>query len=131
VKTVVLEIRSLRETLDDAMRVTKKGRADREAHIAFVSPELLWQVLTGQRWELLKALCGAGPMSIREAARRVDRDVKVLHGDVKALLDAGVLSRNAAGAIEFPFESVKIEFLLRAASRALEIRPEVVAVKVA
>ena len=114
-KTVVLEVRSLQDTLDDAMRVMKNGRADREAHIAFASPELLWQVLTGKRWELLKALCGAGPMSIREAARRVDRDVKAVHGDVKALLDAGVLSRNAAGAIEFPFESVKVEFMLRAA----------------
>jgi len=46
-------------------------------------------------------MCGAGEISIREAARRVGRDVKAVHGDVKALLDAGVLGRNAAGAIEF------------------------------
>jgi predicted transcriptional regulator len=93
----------------------KTGRADREARISFASPELLWQVLTAKRWELLKTMCGAGPISIREAARRVGRDVKAVHGDVKALLDAGVLSRNAAGAIEFPFESVRVEFMLRAA----------------
>ncbi len=114
-KTVVLEVRSLREALDDATRAMKTGRSDREARISFASPELLWQVLTAKRWELLKAMCGAGPLSIREAARRVGRDVKAVHGDVKALLDAGVLSRNAAGAIEFPFESVKVEFMLRAA----------------
>jgi predicted transcriptional regulator len=114
-KTVVLEVRSLREALDDATRAMKTGRSDREARISFASPELLWQVLTAKRWELLKAMCGAGPISIREAARRVGRDVKAVHGDVKALLDAGVLSRNAAGAIEFPFESVKVEFMLRAA----------------
>jgi predicted transcriptional regulator len=114
-KTVVLEVRSLKEALDDATRAMKTGRADREARISFASPELLWQVLTAKRWELLKAMCGAGPMSIREAARRVGRDVKAVHGDVKALLNAGVLSRNAVGAIEFPFESVKVEFMLRAA----------------
>ena len=114
-KTVVLEVRSLREALDDATRAMKTGRSDREARISFASPELLWQVLTAKRWELLKAMCGAGPISIREAARRVGRDVKAVHGDVKALLDAGVLGRNAAGAIEFPFESVKVEFMLRAA----------------
>ncbi len=114
-KTVVLEVRSLGDGLDDAARVMKTGRADREARIAFASPELLWQVLTAKRWELLKAMCGAGPISIREAARRLGRDVKAVHGDVKALLDAGVLSRSAAGAIEFPFESVKVEFMLRAA----------------
>jgi predicted transcriptional regulator len=93
----------------------KTRRAEREARISFASPELLWQVLTAKRWELLKALCGVGPMSIREAARRAERDVKAVHGDVTALLDAGVLSRAEDGRIEFPFDSVKVEFLLRAA----------------
>jgi predicted transcriptional regulator len=114
-KTVVLEVRSLKDALGDATRAMKAGRGDREARISFASPELLWRVLTAKRWELLKAMCGAGPVSIREAARRVGRDVKAVHGDVKALLNAGVLSRNAAGTIEFPFESVKVEFMLRAA----------------
>jgi len=48
-------------------------------------------VLTAKRWELVKVLCGAGPVSIREAARRVDRDVKAVHSDVTALLNAGLL----------------------------------------
>jgi predicted transcriptional regulator len=113
--TVVLEVRSLTETLADAARTMKTGRADREARIAFATPELLWQVLTAKRWELLKALCGVGPMSIREAARRVGRDVKAVHGDVTALLNAGVLSRAADGRVEFPFEAVKVEFVLQAA----------------
>jgi predicted transcriptional regulator len=90
-------------------------RAEKEARIAFASPELLWKVLTAKRWGLLKALCGAGPVSIREAARRVGRNVKAVHGDVTALLDSGVVNRNANGNIEFPYESVKVEFLLRAA----------------
>ena len=93
----------------------KAGRGDREARIAFATPELLWQVLTAKRWELLKAMCGAGGMSIREAARRVDRDVKAVHGDITALLDAGVLSRTPQGEVEFPFDAVKVEFLLQAA----------------
>ena len=54
-------------------------------------------------------------MSIREAARRVGRDVKAVHGDVTALLDAGVLLRTEDGRIEFPFDAVKVEFLLQAA----------------
>lgn len=114
-KTVVLEVRSLAETLADAARAMETGRAEREARIAFATPELLWQVLTAKRWELLKALCGAGPVSIREAARRVGRDVKAVHGDVTALLNAGVLSRTADGSVEFPFQAVKVEFVLQAA----------------
>ena len=60
-------------------------------------------------------MCGAGAMSIREAARRVGRDVKAVHGDVVALLNAGVLTRAAAGGVVFPFEAVKVEFMLEAA----------------
>jgi len=78
-------------------------------------PELLWKVLTAKRWQLLKAICGAGPLSIREAARRVGRDVKAVHTDVTALLKAGVLDRDEDGRIIFPFDSVKVEFLLHAA----------------
>lgn len=114
-RTVVLEVRSLASTMEDAARTMKSRRPEKEARIAFESPELLWKVLSAKRWDLLKVLCGAGPLSIREAARRVDRDVKAVHGDVTALLEAGLINRNARGSIEFPYESVKVEFLLRAA----------------
>lgn len=93
----------------------KAGKAQKSARISFATPELLWQVLTAKRWELLKALCGAGPVSIREAARRVSRDVKAVHGDVTALISAGVLNRADGGGIEFPYEAVRVEFLLQAA----------------
>lgn len=113
--TVVFEVRSLKETLADAVQAMKTGRAEREARISFATPELLWEVLTAKRWELLKILRGAGPVSIREAARRVGRDVKAVHGDITVLLKAGVLIRAPDGRIEFPFDAVKVEFLLRAA----------------
>lgn len=112
---VVLEVRSLGDTLADAARAMQSGRAEPESRIAFATPELLWKVLTAKRWELLKALCGAGPVSIREAARRAGRDVKAVHGDITALLDAGVLTRAPERRIEFPFDAVKVEFMLHAA----------------
>ncbi|MCK2097258.1 hypothetical protein [Thauera aromatica] len=72
-------------------------------------------MLTEKRWELLKVLCGAGPVSIREATRRVGRDIKAVRGDITALLNAGVLERTEDCRIVFPFEAVKVEFLLQAA----------------
>ena len=57
----------------------------------------------------------AGAISIREAARRVERDVKTVHGDVTALLNAGILERTESGGIVFPFNAVQVEFTLRAA----------------
>jgi predicted transcriptional regulator len=115
VKTVTLEVREARESMADFARAWRTGKPERSARISFASPELLWKVLTAKRWELLKALCGAGPVSIREAARRVDRDVKAVHGDVTALLSAGVLDRAEGGGVVFPYEAVKVQFLLHAA----------------
>jgi predicted transcriptional regulator len=101
--------------MSDFVHAWKSGKAQRTTRIAFATPELLWKVLTAKRWELLKALCGAGPVSVREAARRVKRDVKAVHDDITALLIAGVLNKTESGRVEFPFEAVKVEFLLQAA----------------
>ena len=114
-KTVTLDVRKPADSMVDFVQAWKTGKPQKSARISFATPELLWQVLTAKRWELLKALCGAGPVSIREAARRVGRDVKAVHGDVTALLSAGVLDRTEKGSIVFPFEAVKVEFLLQAA----------------
>ena len=114
-KTVVLDVRNPKEAMTGFSRAWHLDQAQETDHISFASPELLWKVLTAKRWELLKALCGACPISIREAARRVSRDVKGVHGDVTALLEAGLLNRTESGAIEFPYEAIKVEFLLQAA----------------
>jgi predicted transcriptional regulator len=113
--TVVLDVRSLQETLSDTASAMEDGRRESHDRISFASPELLWKLLTAKRWELLKVLCGAGPLSIRETARRAGRDVKAVHGDVTALLDAGILTRVDDGRVEFPYDAVKVEFLLSAA----------------
>jgi predicted transcriptional regulator len=114
-KTVTLDVRPASEAMADFVQSWKTGKPQGSARISFATPELLWRVLTAKRWALLKALCGAGPVSTREAARRVGRDVKAVHGDITALLAAGVLSRAEGGGVEFPFEAVKVEFLLQAA----------------
>ena len=114
-KTVTLDVRTPVEAMAGFAQAWRSGKSERSARISFSSPELLWKVLTAKRWEILKALCGAGPVSIREAARRVGRDVKAVHSDVTALLEAGVLDRTGSGEIIFPFEAIKVEFLLQAA----------------
>ena len=83
--------------------------------ISFASAELLWKVITPKRWEVLRALTGAGPIAIREVARRVDRDVKSVHGDVQALLKAGVIERSVGGGVLFPYDEIHVDFILRAA----------------
>lgn len=85
------------------------------AHHSFASPDLLWQTLTRKRWDLIQAMTGQGVMSIREAARRVGRDMKAVHGDVQALLAAGVLHKEGRG-IVFPYDAVHVDFMLTTAA---------------
>ena len=99
--TVTLELTGLAEGLAAFRDAWNSGRGEDGARIGFSSPELLWTVLTAKRWTLLKAMTGQGPMALREAARRVERDVKAVHADVHALVDAGILRRNADGRFEF------------------------------
>jgi len=48
--------------MKDFVHAWRTGKPEKSARISFATPELLWKVLTAKRWELLKALCGAGPM---------------------------------------------------------------------
>lgn len=61
-------------------------------------------MLTAKRWELLKAITAQGQLTIREVARQVGRDAKAVHGDVHALIDAGLLDKTEKNRIVFPFD---------------------------
>jgi predicted transcriptional regulator len=112
-RTVTLEVAS-RDELTRRALAAFRGKAQ-APRISFSTPELLWKVLTAKRWEVLRAMAGQEPLSIREVARRLGRDVKAVHGDVHALLAAGLLDRTEDRRIVFPFDAVRVDFTLRAA----------------
>lgn len=112
-RTLTLEISSRKKTNHRFLRACE-GKAQ-GTFISFESPALLFKVLSGKRWELLKGMTGAGPMTIRALARRLGRDVKAVHGDVHALLNAGILQKTDTGLIVFPFDVVHVNFMLKAA----------------
>ena len=111
--TVTLEIAS-RERSSKRFLSAMEGKPE-GAFISFESPALLFKVFSGKRWDLLKVMAGAGPMTIREAARRAGRDVKAVHGDMQFLLKAGILDKTAEGKIIFPFDAVHVDFMLNVA----------------
>jgi predicted transcriptional regulator len=112
-KTVTLEVAKLKDVkrrARDAFKGRKQG-----ARISFATPELLFQLMTANRWELIRTMTGAGPLTIREVARRVDRDVKGVHGDVHTLLNAGILQKTEDGLIIFPYDAIRVDIMLHAA----------------
>ena len=112
-KTVTLEVCSI----DDVKRRFTRAFFGEEQGviISFESSMALWKALTVKRWQLIEALTGAGPVTIREAARRVQRDVKAVHGDVHALLNAGLLDKTEDGKIVFPYDAIHVDFMVKAA----------------
>ncbi|MGO4870107.1 MAG: transcriptional regulator [Roseiarcus sp.] len=111
--TVTLSV-ATRDAANSRALAAFRGEAQ-GAHISFASAELLWRTLTKKRWEILRAMTGHGEMSIREAARRVGRDVKAVHGDVTVLIHAGVIDRTDKG-IVFPYDAVHVDFTLTKAA---------------
>ncbi len=92
-------------------------RGERQGHhITFATHGLMLATLTRKRWDILRDLVGADPVSIRELARRVGRDVKAVHADVHALLDAGVLDRTAEYLIAFPYDRIHVDYEVGAAA---------------
>ena len=80
-------------------------------HISFLTIELMWKTLSPKRSAIIQAMTGQGVLSIREVARRVGRDVKAVHGDVTALIKAGVIDRQDRGVV-FPYDAVHVDFVL-------------------
>lgn len=112
--TLTIDVRSLTENLAEAALAMETGQAQ-GARYSFSSPQALMRTLGGKRFDLIQALSGTGPVTIREAARRVGRDVKAVHGDVQTLLACGVLDKTDDGKIEFPYDAVHVDFMLKAA----------------
>lgn len=112
--TITIGVSSLEEVM---RRTAAAFRGKRQGErISFASVEMLWKTLTPRRWELIRAMAGQGPMSMRAAARLVSRDVKTIHGDVRALLDAEVLEKDDVGRIVFPYDAVHVDFTIRKAA---------------
>jgi predicted transcriptional regulator len=114
VRTLTLGVSSVEDT-QKQLAAAFRGEPVGE-FIGFATVELLWKVLTTRRWNILQAMAGQGEMSIREIGRRVGRDVKAVHGDVQALLLAGVLDRAESGRVVFPYDSVRVDFTLSTAA---------------
>jgi predicted transcriptional regulator len=83
---------------------------------SFASIDLMHRLLTPRRWDIIRAMIGAGALSVRELARRLDRDIKSVHTDTQALLKAGVLRKTAEGQIEFPYDRVHVDFTVEGAA---------------
>ncbi|HHQ42802.1 MAG TPA: MarR family transcriptional regulator [Chromatiales bacterium] len=117
--------RTLRVTVDPdwkgrlraAGRRAQRGRPGCDT-LNFESPEAFFAHLTPRRWTLLQALLGAGELPVRELARRVGRDVRRVHDDVRALAALGLVERTDSGGVRCPYRELHVDVRLRAHAAA-------------
>jgi predicted transcriptional regulator len=115
-KTVVFSIQTLDSTLAGFADAWKSGAGDASAHIGFETWDLMHRVLSPKRLEIVRVMAGAGPLSIREIARRVGRDFKGVHTDTTLLLEAGVVDKDDQGKLTFPYDRIHVDFEIPAAA---------------
>lgn len=111
--TVTIGVATRDEINARFMRAMAQGKPARP-FIGFSDERALWSTLTPLRWDILKAMTGAGSLALREIARRVGRDVRGVHTDAHALLAVGLIERDETGFC-FPYDAVHVDFMLKAA----------------
>jgi predicted transcriptional regulator len=78
--------------------------------LSLVDLPLLLRTLTPARWELLEHLRKAGPLSIYDLAKRLERDYKNVHTDVSRMVDIGLIEKRADRRVAVPWDLVRAEF---------------------
>ena len=84
--------------------------------LGFESIEQFAAALTPQRWLLINALKGIGPSSIYALAKRLGRHYKNVHTDVTALLQLGIIEKDAEGKVFVPWDEIAVNMPLAQAA---------------
>ena len=67
---------------------------------------------TPKRWELIAALRQAGPLTVAELARRLNRDYKNVHTDITQLIEWMAIERNDDGRVNVPWSEIVVDMKL-------------------
>lgn len=115
--TLVIRVMPVDEAFEDAKKsfaAAMSGQAVSDPFsLTFPDVESLAKTMFGTgRLQIINAMTGAGPMSIRALSRRIERDFRGVHRDVQALLNAGVLDHDESGGIVFPYSAIRFDFTL-------------------
>lgn len=90
-----------------------EGRAPKTLHLLTLENlPLLLKTLSPARFELLQALREAGPVSIYQLAKRLQRDYKNVHTDVTQLAALGLIERGGDNRVTVRWDLLRAELAL-------------------
>ncbi len=117
-KKLWLRVSSREDALDrfEAAWHLASGRAAPAplAVLSFADLPLLMKTLTPARWDLLKRLAKAGPLSVYALAKLLGRDYKNVHTDVAKLAALGLIGKSEENLVRVGWDAVRAELRLGA-----------------
>jgi predicted transcriptional regulator len=115
-KTLYVRVSSRDDALDrfEAAWHLASGRAVPAplALLSFADLPLLAKTLTPARWDLLKQLKTAGPLTIFALAKNLRRDYKNVHTDVSRLVELRLIEKAQDGRMCVSWQAVRAELRL-------------------
>ncbi|MFT4180107.1 MAG: hypothetical protein QM612_11735 [Thermomonas sp.] len=113
--TIVLEVMPPDEAMARLQASIAAGKFPKQAHRTFISAESMARTLTPLRWTMLQTMTGAGPLGVRELARRLGRDVRALRCHARHLAvadtDQPIVARVLIGQIRDALAQLRFRFL--------------------
>jgi predicted transcriptional regulator len=117
-KTLYVRVSAQDDALDrfEAAWHLASGRKPPEplALLSFADLPLLTKNLTPARWDLLKHLAKAGPMTVYALAKLLERDYKNVHTDVARLTELGLIEKTGDALVRVAWDAVRAELRLGA-----------------
>ena len=115
-KTLYVRVESREDVLDrfEAAWHLASGRAAPAplSVLSFADLPLLVKNLSPARWELLKRLKKAGPLTIFALAKLLERDYKNVHTDVVQLTSMGLIQKTEENLVRVAWDAVRAELKL-------------------
>ena len=115
---IEIEVLSSRAALAAFARAWRQAKAGRKAtpRLALGSIAELFSAVSEKRLELIRHVASNEGLQIRPLARALERDYKNVHTDVQALIELGLLAKDARGSLHAPFDEIVIRAGLRKAA---------------
>ena len=112
-----IEVSTLSESLEQFAETWKRAEQGKKVEsyfgVGFESMASLLGALTPKRWELVERLKHDGAMTVYRLAKRLGRDYKNVHGDVKALETLGIIERRGTKVV-VPWDEINTRLRLAA-----------------
>lgn len=111
----VLKPRGAAAAFSETWRRAVRGKSTM-ARLAFGSLAALFSAITEKRLELIRFVAAHEGLNTRKLAQALGRDYKNVYTDVAALVDLGLLDKDARGGLSAPFDEIVIRAGIRKAA---------------